>query len=224
MGSDQRIDYLNSFQNKIDSDIYSEPKSQLHYSVIKPQAQNFLNQFAIKEDSSVIDIGCGDGYFLELLQEKGFKNVAGVTKGEEDIKNCADKGIKKIYNTDMTFTHIKEQYDVLWCRHCLEHSPYPYLTLHEFNRLIKMNGYAYIEVPEAEGYVKHENNANHYSMLTKRNWVSLILRCGFDINKIQDIDLSIRNKNFQDGHPYPEQWWAFYLTKTIDLKFMEGKI
>ena len=97
MSSDQRIDYLNSFQNKIDGDIYSEPKSQLHYSVIKPQAQRFLNQFGIKEDSSVIDIGCGDGYFLELLQEAGFKNIAGLTKGKEDIKNCIDKGIKKIY-------------------------------------------------------------------------------------------------------------------------------
>ena len=191
MSIDKRIDYLNHFQDKIDKDIYSEPKSQLHYSVIEPQAQNFLSQFKIQKDKSVIDIGCGDGYFLSLLQKNGFKDLAGVTKGKEDITNCVDKGIKKIYDTDMTFTHIKEKYDVLWCRHCLEHSPYPYLTLHEFNRLIKLNGHAYIEVPEAEGYVKHENNANHYSMLT-------------------------------DGHPYPEQWWAFYLTKTIDLNFMKG--
>jgi|TARA_R110000751_G_scaffold66248_1_gene135248 2-polyprenyl-3-methyl-5-hydroxy-6-metoxy-1,4-benzoquinol methylase len=222
MSIDKRIDYLNHFQDKIDKDIYSEPKSQLHYSVIEPQAQNFLSQFKIQKDKSVIDIGCGDGYFLSLLQKNGFKDLAGVTKGKEDITNCVDKGIKKIYDTDMTFTHIKEKYDVLWCRHCLEHSPYPYLTLHEFNRLIKLNGHAYIEVPEAEGYVKHENNANHYSMLTKRNWVSLILRCGFDINRIQDIDLNIRNPEFQDGNPYPEQWWAFYLTKTIDLNFMKG--
>tara|TARA_R100000900_G_scaffold22116_1_gene17642 strand:- start:9553 stop:10221 length:669 start_codon:yes stop_codon:yes gene_type:complete len=221
---DIKLKYLNNFEKKINNDIYSEPKSQLHYSVIEPQAQNFLNQFGIKEDKSVIDVGCGDGYFLSLLQTAGFKNLVGINKNDEDIKNCANYELKDIRKTDMTFTGIKENFDALWCRHVLEHSPYPYLTLHEFNRLIKMNGHAYIEVPEAEGYVKHENNANHYSMLTKRNWVSLILRCGFDINKIQDIDLSIKNPEFQDGNPYPEQWWAFYLTKTVELNFMKGEL
>ena len=75
---DIKLKYLNNFEKKIDNDIYSEPKSQLHYSVIEPQAQNFLNQFEIKEDKSVIDIGCGDGYFLSLLQEAGFKNLVGI--------------------------------------------------------------------------------------------------------------------------------------------------
>jgi len=221
---DIKLKYLNNFEKKIDNDIYSEPKSKLHYGVIEPQAQKFLDTFEIKEDKSVIDIGCGDGYFLSLLQKAGFKNLVGVTKHDEDIKNCSNYGLKDIRKTDMTFTGIKENFDVLWCRHVLEHSPYPYLTLHEFNRLVKMGGHAYIEVPEAEGYIKHENNANHYSMLTKRNWVSLILRCGFDINKIQDIDLSIKNPEFQDGNPYPEQWWAFYLTKTVELNFMKGEL
>ena len=221
---DIKLKYLNNFEKKIDNDIYSEPKSKLHYGVIEPQAQKFLDTFEIKEDKSVIDIGCGDGYFLSLLQKAGFKNLVGVTKHDEDIKNCTNYGLKDIRKTDMTFTGIKENFDVLWCRHVLEHSPYPYLTLHEFNRLVKMGGHAYIEVPEAEGYIKHENNANHYSMLTKRNWVSLILRCGFDINKIQDIDLSIKNPEFQDGNPYPEQWWAFYLTKTVELNFMKGEL
>ena len=40
---DIKLKYLNNFEKKIDNDIYSEPKSQLHYSVIEPQAQNFLN-------------------------------------------------------------------------------------------------------------------------------------------------------------------------------------
>ena len=53
MSIDKRIDYLNHFQDKIDKDIYSEPKSQLHYSVIEPQAQNFLSQFKIQKDKSV---------------------------------------------------------------------------------------------------------------------------------------------------------------------------
>ena len=47
------LKYLNNFEKKIDNDIYSEPKSQLHYSVIEPQAQNFLNQFEINLNKQI---------------------------------------------------------------------------------------------------------------------------------------------------------------------------
>ena len=96
---DIKLKYLNNFEKKIDNDIYSEPKSKLHYGVIEPQTQKFLDTFEIKEDKSVIDIGCGDGYFLSLLQKAGFKNLVGVTKHDEDIKNSSNYGLKDIRKT-----------------------------------------------------------------------------------------------------------------------------
>jgi len=217
--------YINAFQKKIDSHVYHEAKSDLHYNVIKPQTDRFLEQWDIPKSESILDIGCGDGYFLSLLKEKGYENILGITKSDKDIEECYKKGLTgNIYKTDMTFTGLKRTFDNIWCRHCLEHSPFPLLTLHEFNRLIKMGGHGYIEVPAADCEKRHEDNINHYSLLTQRNWISLILRGGFDVEKVQNIDLTIRDPNYQDGKSYPERWWGFYLTKTVELNFLKGEL
>ena len=122
----------------------------------------------------------------------------------------------------MTFSGIKEEFDFLWCRHALEHSPFPYLTLHEFNRLVKMDGGAYIEVPAAINVANHEDNRNHYSLLTKTNWIALMLRSGFDVDSVEEIKLDIKNPNYKDGEAYPETWWGFFLRKKVELNFMKG--
>tara|TARA_Y100000004_G_scaffold124641_1_gene140178 strand:+ start:1775 stop:2440 length:666 start_codon:yes stop_codon:yes gene_type:complete len=214
--------YLKKFLEKIDNDIYDEPKSQLHYSVIKPQTNKVIEKYNLRTSNKILDMGCGDGYFLSLLQEKGFTNLVGVTKTDKDIERCKEKGLNDIRKIDMTFSGIKEEFDFLWCRHVLEHSPYPYLTLHEFNRLVKFESGAYIEVPAAINEAKHEDNRNHYSLLTKRNWIALMLRSGFDVDNIEEIKLDIKNPNYKDGEAYPETWWGFYLRKTVELNFMKG--
>lgn len=214
--------YLKKFLEKIDNDIYDEPKSQLHYSVIKPQTNKVIEKYNLRTSNKILDMGCGDGYFLSLLQEKGFTNLVGVTKTDKDIERCKEKGLNDIRKIDMTFSGIKEEFDFLWCRHVLEHSPFPYLTLHEFNRLVKFESGAYIEVPAAINEAKHEDNRNHYSLLTKRNWIALMLRSGFDVDNIEEIKLDIKNPNYKGGEAYPETWWGFYLRKTVELNFMKG--
>jgi SAM-dependent methyltransferase len=70
---------------------------------------------------------------------------------------------------------------MLFCRHSLEHSPFPYITLLEYNRVLRPNGYLYIEVPAPDGDRPHEENRNHYSILGRSMWLSLLKRSGFDV-------------------------------------------
>ena len=215
-------EYMKYFLQKIDNDIYDEPKSQLHYSVILPMTGKVLAEYNLQTTDKILDMGCGDGYFLQLLKEKGFTNLVGVTKADKDIERCKEKGLDDIRKIDMTFSGIKEEFDFLWCRHALEHSPFPYLTLHEFNRLVKMDGGAYIEVPAAINVANHEDNRNNYSLLTKTNWIALMLRSGFDVDSVEEIKLDIKNPNYKDGEAYPETWWGFFLRKKVELNFMKG--
>ena len=81
----------------------------------------------------------------------------------------------------------------------------------EFNRVIKMGKYAYIEVPAPNMDDRnHEANENHYSVLGDRMWVNLFLRTGFQIVQYNQTEFNLTNgeKNFK------EMFYCFILKKT----------
>ena len=131
---------------------------------------------------AVLDLGCGAGYFLDLMDARVFTNVRGITLSQEDLGLCAAKGHRDLVRGDMNFlADAAESVDLLFCRHSLEHSPFPYITLIEYNRVLKPNGVLYVEVPAPDCELAHEQNRNHFSILGRAMWLSLLERTGFDV-------------------------------------------
>ena len=128
----------------------------------------------VKQGGSVLDVGVGRGYAMKEFREKGFV-VHGITLFEAE---SAGEGVEV---ADMSFLDLygEEQFDLVWARHCLEHSIFPYFTLSEFYRIMKPQAILYVEVPAPETINHHENNNNHYSVMGRLMWVSLIRRSGF---------------------------------------------
>ena len=92
-----------------------------------------------KKESSIIEIGCGKGFFLKLL-EKNFKNVRGFDTTYEGNK----KNILKRYINEKDI--IKENLIIL--RHTLEHIPDHYNFLKLIKKISINNPYILIEVPD----------------------------------------------------------------------------
>lgn len=63
---------------------------------------------------------------------------------------------------DMSFLPVADgSFDAAWCRHVLEHSPFPYFTLSEMHRILRDDGPIYLEVPAPDTACHHERNPNH---------------------------------------------------------------
>ena len=205
---------LDLFLERCDSEIYEEPYSNMHDGVIKQQADLFLTEFNIKKEDKIVDVGCGFGLFQQYLHEKGYSNTLGITKAEKDIDNLI-KTDTPYRTADITFTGLDSNYtDHIWCRHCIEHSPFPYLTLLEFNRIMKIGGFLYLEMPAPDQPAIQEHKPNHYSVLPKEMWASLLIRSGFKTLKFGTIDMRLKRPG-QDE--YPEQWYA-YMAQKIEEK------
>lgn len=190
---------LDAFLQRLHGDIYPEPPSPLHTSITRQMFERLMRMHPIPAGGKVLDIGCGQGVALEVFKAAGLDPV-GITLGP-DAQVCRAKGFN-VLEMDLSFLDFADgTFDLVWCRHALEHSVFPFFTLSEMHRVLKPGGVLYVEVPAPDTSCNHQNNPNHYSVLGQSMWVQLIQRVGFP--KINFTDLK-----FTTGMG-PDVYWAF---------------
>lgn len=162
--------------------VYDEGASPYHEQVTQDTIKRFIDPLNIDKTAKILDLGCGPGYFLKAMRDRGYQDVLGLTLGTQDLTLCQSQGLR-VDKRDMNFLSERdESIDLLWCRHSLEHSPFPYLTLIEYNRVLRNHGVLYVEVPQPDCDRPHENNLNHYSIMGRNMWLALLRRTGFDVS------------------------------------------
>ena len=174
--------------------VYDEGKSPFHKQVTEDVVKKFIDPLDLPLDAYILDLGCGPGFFLDEMKTRGYTNSLGVTLSPDDYDLCIANG-HQARKSDINFLEeLDESVDLIFCRHAIEHSPFPYITLLEYNRVLKPHGKMYIEVPAPDSERIHENNKNHYSILGDAMWSSLLVRSGFDVNKFT-YSCEVSNKN-----------------------------
>lgn len=96
---------------------------------------------------SLIEVGCGKGYFLELLRERGYA-VTGIDPAYEG--DNADV-IKAPFTPELDL-----RAEAIVLRHVLEHIADPVSFLHEIARANGNSGLIYIEVPCLDWIIEHK--------------------------------------------------------------------
>lgn len=185
--------------------VYDEGESGYHKDLTRQVVEQVIDKLELPKTSKILDLGCGPGYFLDEMKTRGYTNMVGVTLSPGDIALCESKGhtIKKY---DLSFLPQQDGYDdesvdFIFLRHALEHSLWPYISLMEYNRVLKQFGKIYIEVPAPDCDRKHEWNLNHYSILGKEQLIALLHRAGFDINMFNTIEFDLQVGTKEDGTP-----------------------
>lgn len=207
--------------------IYDEGDSDFHKSLTKDVVSTYVDPLNIAKDAVILDLGCGPGYFLDEMKERGYTNMTGVTLSHSDVKICESKG-HKVKQYDLSFLPQKdgwydESVDFIFLRQALEHSPYPIFSLIEYNRILKQGGKMYIEVPTPECDRKHEFNLNHYSIMGHNMLGALLHRTGFKIDSFQNLqfDLGLPNPdNENEPLKLKETYYIVIVTKDrpLDIK------
>ena len=137
---------LEGFLRRVENEAYSEHDSDLHMALIDKMLPEFA-RFIPDRSTPLLDVGCGQGYASLKFKELGYQQITAITLNDEDVEATRKRGIE-CYKMDMTFLGFEDKsFNALWVRHALEHSPFPYLTLLEFNRVLCPGGFIYFEMP-----------------------------------------------------------------------------
>lgn len=140
----------------------------------------------IPSGSTVLDFGCGTGYFLRRLTR--FFTVSGY-----DISETARSKAKKlvpaatIYESEDLIPDCS--FDAITSLHVLEHISQPASALKTFNRILKDDGICLIVVPAmyGRGHMRKGDDwfafrdPTHCTFLTSAQWRDLCVDAGFEV-------------------------------------------
>lgn len=106
--------------------------------------------------TTLLDIGCGTGYFIRTLSEKGW-DVTGIEKSEQVRQYTKQKFGLEVHNSEYLFDIPDKSQDVITMWHVLEHIEKLNQTILAIHRILSDNGTAFIALPNKESF-----DANHY--------------------------------------------------------------
>jgi 2-polyprenyl-3-methyl-5-hydroxy-6-metoxy-1,4-benzoquinol methylase len=127
-------------------DYLSEDREEIkHRNIFFDQRIDFFKKNS--KGKSLLDVGCGDGIFLERARKSGF-DVFGIEPSEK-ASIIARSNNLKIYNGTLN-TYIKNNnklFDIVHLKNVLEHVNSPIDVLDECIKLLNPGGILYTEVP-----------------------------------------------------------------------------
>ncbi len=148
---------------------------------------NFVKKYLKNNGSnaSVLDVGCGNPSFLELLNQKAKVNCTGIDFSDSGWigKNYQDLTLMRVaiedFKTDTLF-------DVITLWHYLEHDYNPNQTIETLYKCLKPDGKLIIEVPYYKSW-SAKIQKSHWQGWHSPRHLSLFSKKSFDILFTNDI-------------------------------------
>lgn len=123
-----------------------------------------------KEEMEILDVGCGRGEWLELLQENGYK-AKGIDLNRVMVSQCREAGldVEEYDVIDYLSALSSDSLNVITGFHIIEHLPFETLMklFEESYRVLKKGGMVIFETPNPENIIV--GACNFYTDPTHRN-------------------------------------------------------
>lgn len=134
----------------------------------------------------LLDVGFGDGSFLENARSIGW-DVVGVDPDIETVENARERGLDVYHGSLEVLAGMSNCFDVITMNHVIEHLYDPVASLRECYRLLKPNGYIWLETPNINslGYSRFQENwrglepPRHLVLFNPESLTNALLEVGF---------------------------------------------
>jgi SAM-dependent methyltransferase len=160
---------------------------ETYYKIVEQIKNN------LPENPKVLDVGCGNGFFLKALSDFNFtKNVFGVEPSSRMVME-ADSSLRNKIKVNIFKPDLfpKNSFDLVLCFHTLDHMFAPKEFVQGAHAILKKNGYVIVVVHDTEGLsVKlfGEKSAifdiEHIYLFNKKTLRNIFERNRFEVIKV----------------------------------------
>lgn len=121
-----------------------------------PPYCNWFKKVGIRFESEILDIGCGTGSFLRMMQKVGFSNLTGIDPYIDD--DIFYEGGFKVFKKEIY--EVEQQFDFIMLNHSFEHMREPLSVFKELRRLLKPHRCVLIRIPVASSFAWRKYGVN----------------------------------------------------------------
>ena len=104
-----------------------------------------------KNNTRLLEVGCGSGKFLEQIKKMSGVEAIGIDTSPTSVDECASKNLETYCQTIDTFAadqiHAGKRFDYIVAFHCLEHIDNPKDFLTSLAQLLKPDGSIFLSTP-----------------------------------------------------------------------------
>ena len=220
---------------------YSSLESKPYYEEIESENRkkmaNAIENLKglISKNDSIIDIGTGNGLFIELLHSAGFENIFAHEIQGSDLSNI--KGIAKDVFLDFDYSSIpSDNFNAVTMLDVAEHVPDPKYLFNMCARILKRNGIIYFHTPVVTKtdrvmhflqkipvvskvgriWQRGRTTVHHLENYTPKSLMLLLTGAGF-----RDIHIEIKNEltwpltRYVRVYLFEKQGWPGFLAPAV---------
>lgn len=144
-----------------------------------------INRFiSPSKNKKFLEIGCGNGFVLGLLEKMGF-SLTGLDIYLEGLKLARKRVSSKLICADIYKLRIHERYDVVGLFDVIEHIEDDEFFIEKSSGFLKVGGKIILTVPaDMRLWSQIDQISGHKRRYTKKALVSLLEKCGYRIDFI----------------------------------------
>ncbi|WP_297422058.1 class I SAM-dependent methyltransferase [Clostridium sp.] len=166
--------------------IYDETYNGKHASALYKVVIEKVHQF---NPESLLDVGCGNGKILSMLDKNGDSTLCGIDLSQEMINEAKKKLNSKVKLIVGDSEHLpwgEETFDCITCNDSFHHYPQAENVLKQMARVLKKRGEIIIGDPWAPIFLRQLTNLfckfskeGDFRIYSKMEIINLLKKCGF---------------------------------------------
>jgi 2-polyprenyl-3-methyl-5-hydroxy-6-metoxy-1,4-benzoquinol methylase len=140
-----------NYLDDIKTSLYSEGQDNYRKKRFGTERVSLIRRFIeIDDQTSILDIGCGTGWFLDLMKENGLQ-IYGVELGEKLNQWTSERLGINIFNVELENTPL-QKHNIITMFDLLEHVKNPIQLLTEVKKRLKHGGIAVVFTPNFDSF------------------------------------------------------------------------
>ena len=123
----------------------------LHHQLVTEAFVTYVS--SLPADLGILDAGCGNGFFMQMLRDLGFRQVRGIDISDPWIDECRRKNLD-VENCSIEHLPRDQRYDLIILMDVIEHLESPCDALERLRSCLSDGGQVYVNVPVCDSLQK----------------------------------------------------------------------